>query len=30
MFGSTEISAILRAQSIDPVWKDFDQALVQA
>ena len=25
-----EIAAMLRAQSIDPVWKDFDQVLVQA
>ncbi len=25
-----EIAAMLRAQNIDPVWKDFDQALVQA
>lgn len=25
-----EVAAMLRAQSIDPVWKDFDQALVQA
>ena len=25
-----EIAEMLRVQNIDPVWKDFDQALVQA
>ena len=28
-FSPAEIAEMLRNQNIDPVWKDFDQALVQ-